>query len=110
MYTQSLLTDLYQFTISKAQWDHGRADDYAVFDLFYRTNPFDGTFAIFGGLSEVIEFLKNFKFTEEELSFIKESIPNCEDVFIDYLRRLDTRSLTISAPKEGSILFLVSLY
>lgn len=42
----------------------------AVFDVFYRKAPFDGSYAVFGGLDEVLDFIVNFKFTEEEIKFV----------------------------------------
>jgi nicotinate phosphoribosyltransferase len=86
---QSLLTDLYQLTISKINWEHGRSDDHAVFDLFFRTNPFEGNFTVFAGLSDAVNFLQNFRFSEDELAYIQSKIANCPSGFIDYLRTLD---------------------
>jgi nicotinate phosphoribosyltransferase len=100
-----MLTDFYQLTISLMQWEKGRADEEVTFDLFYRTQPFKGTFAIFAGLNEAINFIKNFKFTESHLKYIQENMPGVNPGFIDYLRKLDTKKLTIMAPKEGSIVF-----
>jgi nicotinate phosphoribosyltransferase len=42
-------------------WKSGRTEDHAVFDLFFRKNPFHGEFCIFAGLGEVLEFVENFK-------------------------------------------------
>lgn len=71
----------------------------AVFDVFYRKPPFDGSYAVFGGLDEVLDFIINFKFTEEEIKFVMKSL-NVEDKgFEDYLRTLNYKMLTIRAPK-----------
>jgi nicotinate phosphoribosyltransferase len=104
-FTSAMLTDFYEITVSLMQWEKGRADEEVTFDLFYRTQPFNGTFAIFAGLNEAITFIKNFKFTEPQLKYIQDNIPGVNPGFIDYLRKLDTKKLTIMALKEGSIVF-----
>lgn len=47
-----------------AYWKSGKTDDHAVFDLFFRTNPFHGEFTIFAGLDECMKFLDSFHYSE----------------------------------------------
>lgn len=47
-----------------AYWKSGKIDDHAVFDLFFRTNPFHGEFTIFAGLDECMKFLDSFHYSE----------------------------------------------
>ncbi len=47
-----------------AYWKANRVEETAVFDLFFRKNPFGGEFTIFAGLSECLKFLENFKYTD----------------------------------------------
>lgn len=61
---QPLLTDLYQITMAYAYWKADKTKDVAVFDLFFRKNPFRGEFTIFAGLEEVLKFLENFHYSE----------------------------------------------
>ncbi|MDP7596555.1 MAG: hypothetical protein QGI68_13440, partial [Pseudomonadales bacterium] len=62
----ALLTDLYQLTMAYGYWQRGRADDEAVFHLFFRRNPFAGGYAICAGLEYVIDFLQSCAVDEED--------------------------------------------
>lgn len=61
---QPLLTDLYQITMAYAYWKSGKIWDNAVFDLYFRRNPFHGEFTVFAGLEECVHFVRNFHFTD----------------------------------------------
>ncbi|KAJ4964277.1 hypothetical protein NE237_024216 [Protea cynaroides] len=101
-----LLTDLYQFTMAYAYWKAGKHQERAVFDLFFRKNPFGGEYTIFAGLEECIQFIANFKLTEDEISFLRSSLPpNCEDGFFNYLRGIDCSDVEVCAISEGSVVF-----
>ncbi|PWZ58754.1 Nicotinate phosphoribosyltransferase 1 [Zea mays] len=100
-----LLTDLYQFTMAYAYWKAGKHLDRAVFDLYFRKNPFGGEFTIFGGLEECIRFIANFKFTEEEIKFLRSVMPACEDDFFEYLRSIDCSDVEVYAIPEGYAVF-----
>ncbi|KAF2283735.1 hypothetical protein GH714_014652 [Hevea brasiliensis] len=101
-----LLTDLYQFTMAYAYWKVGKHQERAAFDLYFRKNPFGGEYTIFAGLEECIRFIANFNFTEDEISFIHESLPgSCEDGFCVYLRGLDCSEVELYAMPEGSVVF-----
>ncbi|CAA2946977.1 nicotinate phosphoribosyltransferase 2-like [Olea europaea subsp. europaea] len=101
-----LLTDLYQFTMAYAYWKAGKHTERAVFDLYFRKNPFGGEFTVFAGLEECIKLIANFRFTEDEIAFIKASLPlSCEDGFYDYLRGTDCSDVEIHAISEGFVVF-----
>ncbi|KAL7231792.1 hypothetical protein ACSBR2_009926 [Camellia fascicularis] len=101
-----LLSDLYQFTMAYAYWKAGKNNERAVFDLYFRKNPFGGEYTIFAGLEECIRFIANFKFKEEEIAFIRASLPKtCEDGFYDYLRGIDCSDVEVYAVLEGSVVF-----
>lgn len=100
-----LLNDLYQFTMAYAYWKAGKHQERAVFDLFFRKNPFGGEYTIFGGLEECIRFIANFKFTEEEISFLRSVLPTCEDDFFGYLKEIDCSDVEVYAISEGSVVF-----
>eukprot|EP00271_Cylindrocystis_brebissonii_P007368 TRINITY_DN20765_c0_g1_i1.p1 TRINITY_DN20765_c0_g1~~TRINITY_DN20765_c0_g1_i1.p1 ORF type:complete len:576 (-),score=118.19 TRINITY_DN20765_c0_g1_i1:897-2624(-) len=100
-----LLTDFYQITMAYAYWKAGKQDDAAVFDLFYRKNPFGGEFAVFAGLEECIRFVASFHFEEDELDYLRGLLPMCEEAFFVYLRQLDCSAVRIYAIPEGSVVF-----
>ncbi|KAH0466265.1 hypothetical protein IEQ34_006368 [Dendrobium chrysotoxum] len=100
-----LLTDLYQFTMAYAYWKAGKHHDRAVFDLYFRKNPFGGEYTVFGGLEECIRLIANFELKEEEISFLRSVMPTCEDGFFDYLRALDCSDVDVYAISEGSTVF-----
>lgn len=103
---QPLLTDLYQITMAYAYWKNGRKKDKAIFDLFFRKNPFGGEFTIFAGLTDCLKFLEDFKYTQSDLDYLREILPdNTEDEFFDYLSKLTPNDVTIYSIDEGSIAF-----
>ena len=100
------LSDLYQITMAYAYWKARRIDDRAVFDLFFRKNPFHGEFTIFAGLSECLKFLENFKYSESDIEYLRETLPsNVEEDFFTYLANLTPKDIKIHALQEGSIAF-----
>ncbi|URD84528.1 Nicotinate phosphoribosyltransferase (NAPRTase) family [Musa troglodytarum] len=100
-----LLTDLYQFTMTYAYWKAGKHQDRAVFDLYFRKNPFGGEYAVFGGLEECIRFIANFKFEVDDISFLRSVMPTCEDGFFEYLKAIDCKDVEVYAIPEGSVVF-----
>jgi nicotinate phosphoribosyltransferase len=100
-----LLNDLYQFTMAYAYWKAGKQSERSVFDLYFRKNPFGGEYTIFAGLEECIKFLANFNLTDEEIDFVRDSLPGCEEAFCDYLRGLDCSDIEVYAISEGSVVF-----
>jgi nicotinate phosphoribosyltransferase len=67
-----MLTDLYQLTMAYGYWKKGKDKDQAVFDLFFRKNPFGGEFTIFAGLEEVVRSLNAFRFTDADIAYLQE--------------------------------------
>ncbi|XP_039117117.1 nicotinate phosphoribosyltransferase 2-like [Dioscorea cayenensis subsp. rotundata] len=100
-----LLTDLYQFTMAYAYWKAGKHLERAVFDLYFRKNPFGGEYTVFAGLEECIRLIANFKFKEEEISFLRSVMPTSEDGFFDYLRSINCSDVEVYAISEGSVVF-----
>ncbi|XP_073821789.1 nicotinate phosphoribosyltransferase isoform X1 [Musca autumnalis] len=103
---QPLLTDLYQITMAYAYWKSGKTDDHAVFDLFFRTNPFHGEFTIFAGLDECLKFLDSFHYSDSDIEYLKQTLPEgTENDFFDYLGNLTAKDVTLYAIDEGTVAF-----
>ncbi|XP_076685652.1 nicotinate phosphoribosyltransferase isoform X2 [Andrena cerasifolii] len=103
---QPLLTDLYQITMAYAYWKSGKMYDHAVFDLYFRKNPFQGEFTIFAGLEECIKFLEKFRYSSSDIKYLKSTMPSSVDQrFFDYLKDLTPKDVTIYAMEEGSVVF-----
>ncbi|XP_011862651.1 PREDICTED: nicotinate phosphoribosyltransferase isoform X2 [Vollenhovia emeryi] len=103
---QPLLTDLYQITMAYAYWKSGKMNDRAVFDLFFRKNPFQGEFTIFAGLEECIKFLNKFHYSNSDIKYLKSTMdPTVDQRFFDYLQSLTASNVTIYAIDEGSVVF-----
>ena len=103
-----LLTDLYQITMAYAYWKTGQHQRAAHFELFFRKNPFGGSYTLFAGLDEVLKFLAHFKFTAEDITFLRNTpqLSHCEAAFFDdYLTNLDCSDVVVHAMKEGSMAF-----
>lgn len=99
----TLLADFYEFSMAYAYYKQNRQNDIVYFDIFTRKHPDKNGFLIFSGLPRIIEAVKNFKFTEEELDFLR-SKGFDDDGFIDYLRNIDL-NLDIYAMPEGTVAF-----
>ncbi|XP_068626679.1 nicotinate phosphoribosyltransferase isoform X1 [Battus philenor] len=103
---QPLLTDLYQITMAYAYWKSGKINDVAVFDLFFRTNPFQGEFTIFAGLEECLKFLENFHYSDSDIEYLMQTLPDkTEPEFFAYLKDLTCKDIKLSAIEEGSVVF-----
>ena len=97
-----LYTDLYQLTMSQAYFLTGRHRQKAVFDLHYRSNPFKGGYLIATGMREVAELLSEFRFSFDDLSYLKKQ--GFQKSFLDYLKTFRFR-LDMEAVAEGEVVF-----
>ena len=98
----SLMTELYELTMANGFLENGKADEVAYFDLFFRKVPDNGGFAVFAGLSQIIEYVKNLSFTEDDLNFLRDN--GLSEDFINYLRDFKFQCDIWSVP-EGTPIF-----
>lgn len=106
---EGLLTDLYQLTMAYGYWKTGMQDREAVFHLFYRKNPFQGSFAIAAGLELAINYLQHWRFSEEDIAYLSSlkgasEKPLFEEKFLQYLKELKF-TCEVDAIPEGTVVF-----
>ena len=75
----------------------------AVFELFFRKLPFGNGYAVFAGLEKVIQFIQGFRFSEEDLEYLKNEV-GYQDDFLEYLKNMRFTG-TIRAMNEGELVF-----
>lgn len=99
----TLLSDFYEFTMANGYYENEMKDTVAVFDAFYRKNPDGGGYAIFAGLNDIISYIKNLHFTDEDIEYFK-SQGNFSEEFLEYLRNFKFTGDVYAFP-EGSVMF-----
>ena len=99
----ALFCDLYEFTMSNGYYELGMKDSIAYFDLFFRKVPDGGGFAVMAGLSQLIDYLRDFEFSSEDISFLREN-GSFSEGFLSYLQELRF-SCDVWAVPEGTPVF-----
>ncbi len=98
----ALFTDFYELTMAQGYWKYGMNRP-AVFDVFFRKQPFSGGFSIFAGLDPLMDILESFRFSPEDLKWLA-SLNRFDPGFLDYLA--DFRfSGNLWAMDEGTVIF-----
>lgn len=103
MQNSTLLADFYQLTMMQGYFNAKTYDEVVVTDMFFRKNPCGGGYTIISGINELIDFIQNLKFSNEDLEYIK-SLNQFDDKFISYLKDFSFNG-DIWAVKEGSVMF-----
>ena len=98
----TLLTDLYELTMMQGYFKNP-TNQTVIFDMFYRTNPCGGAFAITAGLEQMIEYIENLKFTDEDIEYLR-SLNIFEEDFLEYLSNFrftgDIRIFSVHSPEQ----------
>jgi nicotinate phosphoribosyltransferase len=107
MENSALFTDLYSLTMAQGYWKNNRCEtkfqERAVFEMFFRKQPFDGGYSIFAGLGTLLEKLSNFSFSCDDIEYLK-SLKIFENAFLDYLKTFRFNG-TLWAMDEGTVIF-----
>ena len=98
----ALFTDLYQLTMAASYLREGMRGP-ATFSLFVRQLPRERSFLVAAGLEEVLNFLRDFRFSDDALSYL-DSLDLFDPVFLEFLRRLRFTGLVRAVP-EGTVVF-----
>ena len=98
----TLLTDLYELTMMQGYFKNP-TNQTVIFDMFYRTNPCGGAFAITAGLEQMIEYIENLKFTDEDIEYLR-SLNTFEEDFLEYLSNFRFTGDIYAIP-EGTVVF-----
>ena len=99
----TMLTDFYELTMANGYFESEIADNIASFDMFFRRVPDDGGFAIMAGLEQVIDYLDNLEFTDEDICFLRGKGIFSEK-FLEYLRNFKFECDVWAVP-EGTPIF-----
>ncbi|WP_026477260.1 nicotinate phosphoribosyltransferase [Alkaliphilus transvaalensis] len=103
MRNHTLLTDLYQLTMMNGYLKNNVADDIVVFDVFFRKNPSDNSYTIIAGVEQVIDYIENLHFDEDDLTYLRNTNLFDED-FINTLKNFKFTG-DIYTVEEGTIMF-----
>lgn len=98
----ALFTDFYELTMAQGYWKRGM-NNRAVFDMFFRRQPFNGGYSVFAGLQTFLDKLTAFRFSPEDIEYLK-SLSCFEKDFLEYLKNFRF-SGAVWAMDEGTIVF-----
>jgi nicotinate phosphoribosyltransferase len=98
----ALFTDFYELTMAQGYWKRGM-NHRAVFDMFFRRQPFNGGFSVFAGLETFLDKLTSFRFSAEDLEYLA-SLSFFDKDFLEYLRNFRFTG-DVWSMDEGTIVF-----
>lgn len=100
---RTLMTDLYELTMSDIYYNGQMKDWTGYFDLFHRRNVFNGGYQISAGLEEAIRYIQDFHFNEDDIEYLRET-GKFNDNFLDYLKNLHFTGNVWAVP-DGTPIF-----
>lgn len=103
----TMLFDFYEMTMGNGYFQTGLKDRITYFDVFFRRIPDGGGFAIAAGLEQVIEYIKDLHFSEEDIAFLRTKKVFPEE-FLEYLRTFRFHGDIYAVP-EGTPLSLIHI-
>ena len=99
----TMLTDFYELTMANGYFEAGMTEDIAYFDMFFRKIPDGGGFAIMAGVEQLVDYMNDLRFTEDDLDFLRKK-GIFDERFLDYLRHFEFKCDVWSVP-EGTPIF-----
>ncbi|EHJ52642.1 nicotinate phosphoribosyltransferase [Streptococcus macacae] len=98
----TLHTDLYQINMMQVYFDQGIHNKKAVFEIYFREEPFKNGYAVFAGLERIVRYLEDLTFSKTDLAYLRSL--GYPETFLNYLGELKLE-LTIRSAKEGDLVF-----
>lgn len=99
----SMVMDLYEVTMANGYFSEKAFEDRVIFDVFYRKNPDGGGFAIFAGLEQIVEYIENLRFEEDDIEYFRSLNIFGED-FLEYLKTYRFTGDVYAFP-EGTVIY-----
>ena len=103
MVNKTLMTDFYELTMAQTYFDKKEQDKKVYFDVFFRKNPFNGGYTIMGGLDNIVEYINNFKISEDDINYLR-SLNKFSEEFLNYLKELKFTGDIFAIP-DGTVIF-----
>jgi nicotinate phosphoribosyltransferase len=100
---ETMIVDMYELPMGKTYFDTGDKDTYVYFDIFFRRNPFKGGYTISGGLDNIIDYIKNFKYTDSDIEYLR-SLNKYSEEYLDYLKDTKFTGDLYMVP-DGTVVF-----
>lgn len=100
----TLHTDKYQINMMYAHWFNGSLDGRAAFEAYFRKLPFGNGYAVFAGLARVVSYIRELRFDEEMIAYLREQEKRYDPAFLDRLRQFRFTG-NVWSVEEGSIVF-----
>lgn len=98
----TMMTDLYQLTMMYGYFKNNMAQNEGIFDMFFRPRA-QSSYAIMAGVESVVEYIRNLKFTEEDLAYLR-SLNLFDEDFLNYLKDFRFTGELYAMP-EGTVVF-----
>ncbi|MBQ2286575.1 MAG: nicotinate phosphoribosyltransferase [Clostridia bacterium] len=99
----TMIMDLYELTMSNGIFDSDMRDEITYFDMFFRRVPDDGGYAIMAGIEQLIEYMNNLEFSDDDIAYLR-GLKLFSDDFIDYLKDFKF-TCDVWAMPEGTVIF-----
>ena len=99
----TMVMDLYELTMANGYFNDGDMETRVAFDVFYRKNPDRGGFTIFAGLEQIVEYIENLHFSDDDIAYLR-SLNTFTDTFLNYLKEFQFQGDIYAFP-EGTIMY-----
>ncbi len=99
----SMMMDLYEMTMADCYFAEKDEETQVVFDVFYRKNPDQGGFAIFAGLEQIVEYIEDLHFDEDDIAYFS-SLHLFSEEFLQYLKNFRFKGDIYAFP-EGTVMY-----